>query len=250
MRKAFGSNPLDFTLASAWLVGLLGSTHCLGMCGGIVGMLSVAAQGNRARQWLLLGLYNLGRIGSYAAAGALLGASGNRLFEALPGGLGRWAAQLLAAVFMIALGLYLTGWWTGLARLERIGAHLWRRIEPAARRLLPVRHPLQAFGAGMLWGFLPCGLVYSMLAWTLSADDALTGASMMAAFGLGTAPMLLVSGGLAGALRVFTRRQQVRRASGLIVLAFGLYALLPGGLHHGHRHAVAELPPASTGAAT
>ncbi len=233
---------MNLSIATAWLIGLLGSTHCLGMCGGIVGMLSVAAGGNRARQWGFLLAYNLGRIASYAALGALLGAIGGGLFDTLPGAAGRSAAHLVSAAFMIALGLYLTGWWRGLNALERAGAHLWRRVEPLGRRLLPVRHAPQAVLVGTLWGFLPCGLVYSALAWSLAAGDAAGGAALMAAFGAGTLPAMLVWGGLARALGATARQAQVRRVSGVIVLAFGVVSLLSGGLHGGHEHREAAAP--------
>ncbi|MBE7426506.1 MAG: sulfite exporter TauE/SafE family protein [Ideonella sp.] len=236
--------PENVTVASALLVGLLGSPHCLGMCGGIVGTLSLAASGSRARQWGFLLAYNLGRIASYAAAGALLGALGSRLFDALPGPLGRWGAHLVSAAFMIALGLYLTGWWRGLAALERAGAHLWRRVEPLARRLLPVRHPAQALLIGSIWGFLPCGLVYTALAWSLAAGDAVGGAMLMAAFGAGTLPMLLVSGTASRALGAATRQTAVRRMSGVVVLAFGVYSLAAAGLHAGHPQTSAAASPA------
>lgn len=239
--------PVNLSIASALLIGLLGSTHCLGMCGGIVGMLSLASRGGRVRQWVILLAYNLGRIMSYAAAGALLGALGGHLFDALPDTAGRWGARLVSAGFMIALGLYLTGWWRGLAALERAGAHLWRRVSPLARRLLPVRHAPQAFLVGTLWGFLPCGLVYSVLAWSLGAGDAAGGAMLMAAFGAGTLPMLLVSGGLARSLGTVARQAWVRQLSGVIVLAFGVASLVPGGLHHAHGHAAAAVQ-ASTSA--
>lgn len=237
---------VDVTLATALLVGLLGSTHCLGMCGGIVGMLALASGASRGRLALFLLAYNLGRITSYTAAGALLGALGGHLYDALPGGAGRWVAHLVSAGFMIALGLYLTGWWRGLALLERAGAHLWRRVEPMARRLLPVRHLAQAWLVGMAWGFLPCGLVYAALAWSLGAGDAAGGAALMAAFGAGTLPMLLVWGGLARALGVATRQARVRRASGGLVLAFGVYSLIAHVAHDGHAHTGAPATAAAS----
>lgn len=228
--------PHDITLVSALVVGLLGSTHCVGMCGGIVGTLSLAAAGSRAQHWSFLVAYNLGRIASYAAVGALLGALGEQLFEFLPAPAARTGARLLSAGFMIALGLYLTGWWTGLGALERVGARLWRHVAPFARRLLPVRRLRQAWLVGMVWGFLPCGLVYSVLAWSLGAGSAAGGAALMAAFGAGTVPLLLVSGGFARTLGAAVRGARMRRICGLAVLAFGLYSLLPAGAHQGHHH--------------
>lgn len=241
--------PVDVTIVSALLVGLLGSTHCLGMCGGIAGSLSLASAGEQhgARSWALLLAYNGGRICSYALAGALLGWISQQAFDAMPAPLARRAAQWISAGFMIALGLYLSGWWRGLAALERAGAGLWRRVAPLGRRLLPVRRPLQAWLFGMVWGWLPCGLVYSALAWSLSAGSPAGGALLMAAFGAGTLPMLLVSGGAARALGTAVRSSRVRRASGLVVLGFGVYALLPLGGEHAHHHAAAAPAAAARG---
>lgn len=243
-----GDPPVNLSIATAWLIGMLGSTHCVGMCGGVVGMLSLAAAGNRARQWGFLLAYNVGRIASYAALGALFGALGASLFDALPGAAGRSAAQLVSAVFMIALGLYLTGWWRGLGALERAGAHLWRRIEPLGRRLLPVRHAPQALLVGMLWGLLPCGLVYSALAWSLAAGDAAGGALLMAAFGAGTLPLLMVWGRVARVLAGSVRQAWVRRISGVVVLVFGVVSLLAGGPHGAHAHREAAVPAVPAGA--
>ena len=104
------------------------------------------------------------------------------------------AGKLFAAAFMIALGLYLADWWRGLALLEKLGMKLWRHIQPLAQRLFPIDNPPQAFLLGLLWGWLPCGLVYSVVAWSLTAGSALDGAKLMLGFGLGTLPALLIAG--------------------------------------------------------
>jgi len=238
--------PIEVTIVSALLVGLLGSSHCFGMCGGIVGSLSLSGPGEpRARRpWPLLLAANGGRICSYAIAGALLGWISQQAFDAMPLPAARRAAQWISAVFMIALGLHLSGWWRGLAVLERGGARLWRHLAPLARRLLPVRHPLHAWVFGMVWGWLPCGLVYSALAWSLSAGSPARGALLMVAFGAGTLPMLLVCGAAAHTLGTAVRSSGVRRGAGLVVLALGVYALLPAGGHDAHRHRdVGPTPP-------
>jgi len=228
----------DFTLFSAFLVGLLGSTHCLGMCGGIVGAMTLGVRDDlRRSSWTLapyLLAYNGGRITSYAVAGALAGAISAGAFGAMPSTTARWAAKLLSGGFMIALGLYLAGWWPGLQRLERWGGVLWKRIEPFGRQLLPVDHPVKAFAFGLVWGWLPCGMVYAVLAWALSTSSALNGALLMAAFGLGTLPMLLAVGATAEWLRDIVRHVWVRRGAGLFVLLFGVFTLLTPGAQHGH----------------
>jgi uncharacterized protein len=211
------------TLLAAFAVGVLGGVHCLGMCGGIVGAISVSHAGSAAPAWPRLLAYNLGRMGSYVIAGALAGWLGAALLGALPQG--QRVLELLAAVFLILLGLYLGGWWPILARLERFGGLLWRRIEPLGRHFIPVRHAGQAFVVGAVWGWLPCGLVYSVLVWTLAAGSAADGALLMAAFALGTLPNLMLMGLFAARLARFVRHGVVRQAAGALLVAYGVWRI-------------------------
>lgn len=212
----------DSGFLALFLVGLLGGTHCVGMCGGIVGALSLGAP---ARGLLHLA-YNLGRIASYTSAGALAGLVG----AAGLGFDGHWPIRLilylLANLMLVALGFYLLGVTRALALTERLGQHLWRRLQPLTGRFLPVRSVAQALPLGLLWGWLPCGLVYSALATALTAGSAARGAGLMLAFGLGTLPNLLLAGVLLARLGDFVRRPWVRGLSGLLVLAFGVYGLV------------------------
>ncbi len=216
-------------LMGAFVVGLLGGVHCLGMCGGIVGALTLGQPSARAAEpgfWLLQLGYNLGRLASYMAAGALAGGLGLLLAGAGPLADAQKLLGILAGLFMIVLGLYLAGWWSGLAKVEQAGGVVWKRIEPLGRRLLPVRSPLHAFLLGMVWGWLPCGLVYSALIWSLSAGGVWQGALLMGAFGLGTLPNLLLMGAAAGWLGGLLRRPLVRKLAGSLVILFGLMMLL------------------------
>ncbi|MBK7900954.1 MAG: sulfite exporter TauE/SafE family protein [Azonexus sp.] len=210
----------DSAVLALFLVGLLGGTHCVGMCGGIVGALSLGGP----PRWSLHLAYSGGRIASYAAAGAVAGALGAGAALA-----GQWPVRLLlyvlANLLLIALGLYLLGITRFLAPLETAGGGLWRRIQPHTRRFLPARSVGQAFPLGILWGWLPCGLVYSALASALTAGSAGRGALMMAAFGLGTLPNLLLAGLFVGRLDGFLKRPAVRAAAGLLIVAFGLWGL-------------------------
>jgi uncharacterized protein len=212
------------TLLAAFAVGVLGGVHCLGMCGGIVGAISVSHAGSAAPAWPRLVAYNLGRMGSYVIAGALAGWLGAALLGALPQG--QHVLEFLAAVFLILLGLYLGGWWPVLARLERFGGLLWRRIEPLGRHFIPVRHAGQAFVVGAVWGWLPCGLVYSVLVWTLAAGSAADGALLMAAFALGTLPNLMLMGLFAARLARFVRHRLVRQGAGALLVAYGAWRIL------------------------
>jgi len=230
--------PTEITLASAFLLGLLGSTHCIGMCGGIVGALTLGLHDDIRRSpvrlFPYLAAYNLGRIAAYTVAGAVLGAISAQVLSLAPPAQVRLIVKLVTGGFMIALGLYLAGWWPGLAALERLGGRLWRRIEPYGRRFLPVNHPLKALALGFVWGWLPCGLVYSALAWSLTTGDAAHSAALMLAFGLGTLPMLFAMGATTRWLGQVARRPWVRRGAGILILSFGVYALLAPGMHAGH----------------
>ena len=216
---------IDIDPLGAFLVGLLGGVHCIGMCGGIVGAISLGMPGEQGTRWPMLLAYNLGRIASYTVAGAIAGGLGFFFSGLLPV---QQAQQILlgvAGVVMILLGLYLGGWWNLLSYVEQAGGHLWKKIEPLGRGLLPVRRVGQGLALGMLWGWLPCGLVYSVLIWAVSAGGAGEGALLMLAFGLGTLPNLLAMGAAAGQLQRLVRHVWVRRAAGLMIIAFGLLQL-------------------------
>ncbi|UVL87861.1 sulfite exporter TauE/SafE family protein [Pseudomonas sichuanensis] len=215
-------------LGSALVLGLLGGGHCLGMCGGLMGALTLAIPPEqRNRRLRLLLAYNLGRILSYAAAGLLLGLAGVALASS-PLALG---LRVVAALLLIAMGLYLAGWWSGLTRIEALGRGLWRHIQPLATRLLPVSSLPRALLLGALWGWLPCGLVYSTLLWAASQGDALHSGALMLAFGLGTWPVLLATGLAAERVGSVLRKRGVRMAGGVLVILFGLWTL-PGPHQH------------------
>lgn len=211
-------------LISALILGLLGGGHCLGMCGGLMGALTLAIPPKqRGRRLQLLLAYNFGRILSYATAGLLFGLAG----WAVASSPAAMLLRIVAGLLLISMGLYLGGWWSGLTRIEALGRGLWRHIQPVASRLLPVSSLPRALLLGALWGWLPCGLVYSTLLWAASQGDALDSGLLMLAFGLGTWPVLLATGMAAERLTALLRRRGVRMAGGLLVILFGLWTL-PG----------------------
>jgi len=227
----------EITLLAAFMTGLLGSVHCIGMCGGIVGTLSMSlpekVRGNTAKTLPYLLLYNSGRLLSYAIAGMLiawLGQSTTELFGQDTHKLGAW----ISGLFMIALGLYIAGWWQVLTVLEKLGGYLWRVIQPLTNKLLPVRNPAHAFLLGTLWGWLPCGMVYAMLAFALTTQDAIQGGLLMLSFGLGTLPTLVMLGGAASTMRNFMQKPLVRQTAGTLILLFGIYSLAAPGAHDHH----------------
>ncbi len=214
----------ELSLLAAFLVGFLGGAHCVGMCGGIVAAMSFQG-GVRQSFGFHLG-YNLGRILSYALAGALAGLIGSAAFlshRLLPL---QHALYGLAQAVLILLGLYLAGLNRAVLVLERAGGALWARLQPRLGRLLPIRSPSQALLAGLLWGWLPCGLTYSVLVSALASGGPLAGAGLMLAFGLGTLPNLLAMGWAADRLRAIAADRRLRRVAGLAVAAFGLWGLL------------------------
>lgn len=215
-------------LGSALVLGLLGGGHCLGMCGGLMGALTLAIPPEqRGKRLRLLLAYNLGRIFSYACAGLLLGLAGWAVASS-PAAL---ALRVAAALLLIAMGLYLAGWWSGLTHIEALGRGLWRHIQPMASRLLPVSSLPRALLLGALWGWLPCGLVYSTLLWAASQGNAGYSAVLMLAFGLGTWPVLLATGLAAERVNALLRRRSVRVAGGVLVMLFGVWTL-PGPHQH------------------
>jgi len=215
---------IEFSLLSALLAGLLGGVHCVGMCGGIVAAFSFRADGS-APPFRLHLAYNFGRIVSYALFGALAGALGAslKLTGFVPV---QTLLYVLAQVVMILLGLYLGGFNQWVLVFERAGGALWRRVKPLFQKLLPVKTLPQALLAGAIWGWLPCGLVYSVLVSALAAGSAPSGAALMLAFGLGTLPNLLGMGLFARQIQPFMQQLWVRRAAGLTVAGFGVWGLL------------------------
>jgi sulfite exporter TauE/SafE len=240
-----------------FVAGLVGSVHCVGMCGGIVGAFSmaaprpafpvavVAANAPALDGAVRVLAYNTGRIASYMAAGALAGGLLGGVRQLAGAAPLQLAAYWLANLMLVALGLYLMNAWHGLARLESAGRLLWSRLQPLTRRLLPVDRPGKALALGALWGWLPCGMVYSMLMSAMLSGSAGGGAAVMLAFGLGTLPALVTMGLFGNLLQAWTRRREVRLGAGLLVLSFGLLGLAraAGGIDIGWLAALCLTPP-------
>jgi len=217
--------------ALAFVVGLLSALHCIGMCGGIVGALSFSlpagVRGDVQRLLAFLLAYNTGRVASYAFAGAAFGSLG----EVLTGG-HTWLHDVLrwfAALLMVGIGFYIAGWFPRFSLIERVGEPIWRYLEPLGRSLMPVDSLMQAGLYGAVWGWLPCGLVYTMLISTPALGGPLAGALYMALFGMGTLPVLIVAGLFTGRLYRFTSDRRFQVLSGLVVVALGLFTLFLNG---------------------
>ncbi|WDE10033.1 sulfite exporter TauE/SafE family protein [Thalassomonas haliotis] len=242
---------MTLDLISAFFIGILGAGHCIMMCGGITTMLTSALPATRARQkpgqaqviavqpaqtknqsgtlppepgkTLLVICYNLGRIASYSLIGAIIGFTGS--FAARNAGMPLAGLRLVAGVFLILLGLYMGQWLMWLNRIEALGKGLWRRISPLSKKVIPVDSPAKALALGGLWGWLPCGLVYSTLTWSMASGSALNGAAVMFFFGLGTLPALVtMSFGMLTIKQLLTNNI-FRKIMAFLIIIYGIYSV-------------------------
>ncbi len=212
--------------ASALGLGLAGAGHCLGMCGGIAAALSLGGSGSHT----VTIAYHAGRISSYTLLGALLGlAAGSVDITAWTIGL-----RYIAGLLLIGMGLYVADWWRGMAMLERAGAKLWQPVQRFSSRWLPVRHWPQAYALGLCWGLMPCGLIYSALAWSATAQHAPTSALLMFLFGLGTLPAMLATSFGAESLQAFLRKRGLKLFVALLLIVSGAWTLYITASHSGH----------------
>lgn len=226
-------------LSAALLAGLLGSAHCLGMCAGISGLFAVNSGVASLRGALPFALtYNLGRVLSYALLGLIVGGFGSVIVKASPaiGG----SVRSLAGVIIILVGLKVAFDLRLLNPIERMGGALWSHIAPAAKRLVPVTSLPRALGLGFVWGWLPCGLVYSVLLISATSAAPVDGAAIMAAFGVGTTPAMIMTGLGAAQMSRLMRHRGTRLGLGLLIVVLGLLTIampLAGWLSAGsHRH--------------
>jgi sulfite exporter TauE/SafE len=206
-------------VAAAFAAGLLGGVHCIGMCGGIAVALSASSRGS---PWRRIAAFNIGRIASYATAGAIAGGVGAIAQSLGPAATLQLALFVVAHALVVMMGLYVAGWGAGIVRLEGAGSALWRRIEPLRRAFFPIDSDARALGAGAVWGWVPCGLVYGMLPLAAASGGVGYGALVLAAFGVGTLPGLLLAGRAALTLATVRRTPWVRQAAGLAIIGMGI----------------------------
>jgi sulfite exporter TauE/SafE len=215
---------------TAFIAGLMGSVHCIGMCGGIVGALTYglpeSVRSSPAKLLPYMLSYNIGRITSYTLAGIVAGHLGNLAGGYIADYQGWMILRILAALIMITMGLYIGGWWLGLLRLENLGGHVWKHLQPIGQKLMPVTTLPHALLLGLVWGWLPCGLVYTMLIWTLASGGWQEGAMFMLSFGAGTLPALFVMGAASAWLGRTLHKPAWRKIAGATVIAFGLWTLI------------------------
>ena len=233
---------MDTLVLAALLVGVAGGVHCVGMCGGFVaavalrspgvqaastGVAVLTAGGRAASGQLPIQLaFNLGRVATYGVIGGAAGAAGSLglLMEAVfPVQL---ALRVVASALVILVGLHVAGYGSGVVRgLERAGGGVWRVAQRLGGGYFPPDTAGRALLAGGVWGWLPCGLVYSVLATALVSGSPAHGATIMLAFGLGTLPTLVAAGLLANRLRRALQRPAVRLGAGALVVGLGVASL-------------------------
>lgn len=206
----------NIDVITAFIMGLAGAGHCLAMCGGIASAIGVQQRG------LNIVLYNLGRMSSYILLGVIVGGAIALIAPDSPHTtiILRW----LAVAFLFALGLYFTGWWPLLSQLERAAKPLWQVI----KKLAPQQRggSLSVFFAGAVWGWLPCGLVYSALSYAAVSGSAVQGGLLMAAFAIGTFPAMIGAGYFSHSLRTILQAQGFRTAIGVLLLIYALWTAL------------------------
>ena len=229
---------------AAFLLGLFSTVHCIAMCGSVIGALTLSLPAEvRESQGKMLPYvlnYNLGRLLSYGIAGAIVGLISSPLasFD------GHLILRYLSVLVMISMGLYLAGWFPKFARMERLGAPIWKWLQPIGQKLLPVRKRSQAFLLGIIWGWLPCGLVYAALAVAATVGEPVKASLVMMAFGAGTLPAVMGAGLFTGLLASMARIKHLRQIAGILIIVMALAtAFWPMDHSGGHDHSVNHVHP-------
>jgi len=225
------------TLLSIFLLGLFSAPHCAGMCGGIVAALSIKAASHDVYHALRASaFYNFGRISMYVLLGVVFGMLSLSMQNLVPEI--SVVLRVAAGVLLVAMGLYISGWWFGLRQLESLGYRLFKPIQNIQSMQWQLPQPIKLFITGMLWGCLPCGLVYSMLTMAMTAATVLDAGLIMFVFGLGTIPVLLLTGAFSNRMMLLVKQKYVRTVMGVLIILFGiwtLFAIVDKSAHQGHQ---------------
>lgn len=226
-------------LIAALLMGFFGSPHCLGMCGGLVTAFGLSMKdASPAKRRALVATYHIGRLSSYAFLGLLAGLIGTTVLEPLM--TGNNMPRILLGLVLVFVGVTMLGA-PFLNKLERFGMRFWQYLSPLRQKVFPLNTFPRALTAGLLWGFLPCGLVYGALLIAIVAHNPLSGAALMFVFGLGTVPMLVATHETVGWLRDKIGRFRLRQLNGATLVLSGLAVvfipMVMSGMHGGHNHA-------------
>ena len=214
---------IDPLFVSAFLMGLIGSGHCIAMCCGIASSLQLAS--NKRQTLIYSFAYNIGRAVSYMLAGALVGGVSSQF--AKQNSFFSLGLSYIAGVFMLLVGIYIMRLGPTLQWLEKIGKTLvWQHLVKLNKYILPINTPFKALCYGALWGWLPCGLVYSALTWAMTSPSALDGALVMLCFALGTFPAMIILGVTAQKLNHVINHPWIRIVLGSAIIWYGIYLLI------------------------
>jgi sulfite exporter TauE/SafE len=205
------------------------------MCGSIITALSLGLpadiRNSGIRMSFIVLAYSFGRIGSYTLAGALAGYIGNRFASIFELGNGHLALQIIAGIILIMLGLHIAGWMPRFKQIEMLGTGVWKYLQPLGKRFLPVTNIPKALLIGAIWGWLPCGLVYSILLLAITSGSFQQGAVYLFVFGMGTLPGMFAAGVAIGLFRQYIQNTSLRRIAGLLIIVVGLFTPL---IQYGH----------------
>ncbi|GHE83982.1 sulfite exporter TauE/SafE family protein [Thalassotalea profundi] len=216
---------MEIDFFAAFVIGILGSGHCIAMCGGITTMLSSAVnkETNASNKLSIILSYNLGRIATYSLIGAIAGLTGSLAAKNI--GFPVSILRMIAGVFLILLGLYIGRWFMLLNKVEQLGKGIWKYLSPLSKKFIPIEKPKQALALGAIWGWLPCGLVYSTLTWSLASGSLLSGAIIMFFFGLGTLPALMTLSFGAISIKSVLLNNNFRKIMALLLIIYGIVTL-------------------------
>jgi len=198
------------------------------MCGGILTAMMFANPDLKKESKLNLFnrslAYNFGRICSYSLAGLISGFLGSKIIGVSQNINAHLILQCLAALVLVSLALNILGYLPFKKLIESTGVKLWKAIQPIGKCLYPINSHWRAFLFGMVWGWLPCGLVYSALILSLSVGTPLDGMLTMLFFGLGTLPGMLVAGYFSSYLNKIKNNANLRiiAASSMLLIAISL----------------------------
>lgn len=215
-------SPGELTIIAGFVAGFAGSIHCVAMCGGLVGVICASMQVSPKRALIYWCSYHFGRIISYTIAGLLAGGIAGQVTMLFPMDRAHVIGSLIAGLFLIILGGHVARWWSLLNVVEQFGGRLWQKVVPVFSKMLPPRLLRHAIVGGLLWGWIPCGLVYSALVLAATSTDSITGGLTMAAFGVGTLPMLIAMGVLANQLERINKVRWLRGVLGGSLCVLGI----------------------------
>lgn len=219
---------------AAFSMGLFGSPHCLGMCGGIVTAFGLSMQhvSDSKKNGLIL-TYHLGRLISYSLLGLIASVVGVAIFQSI---MSNSAPRIVLGAVLVLIGLAMLGL-PLFNQLEKFGMRFWQSLAPLRKKVFPIDSFGKALFAGLLWGFLPCGLVYGALMMAIAGNNIATGAALMFVFGLGTMPMLIATQKTVGMLQSSIKHFRLRQINGVIMMLSGLAVIfIPMMMHHNHNH--------------